>query len=348
MRKIGRAGIPLIACVLLGAAGDAWAENFGNIEVHGYGTQTYMQSTANQYLGADTRGTWDNNFLGIVTAVTLNDRTKLWAQLETSSTDATRFTWFFVDYQISDALEAHAGRVKFPLGIYNEIIDAKFLQVSSLQPALYQEAADFVHDSYTGVGFDYNQSLGGAGELIWQAYGGNNYDTHPPANSVDRRAYGGRLTYRTPVDGLRFLISGYRTEVELLPDEGLVKEDRWIASIDFVRGDWNLKSEYGSRRFRGVSSDAYYVQAARTFASRWTPFVRYDSVTTDRALGQSDSYFQKIMVIGLDYRLNSNISLRAENHFNHGYALPVASGEVRSDAGAPSWSLFVIGLHFIF
>ena len=348
MFKNGPIGIPLVACVLVGASTGAVAEDFGNIEVHGYGTQTYMQSSANQYLGADDKGTWDNNFLGIVSAVTLNERSKLWAQLQTSSTAATRFTWFFIDYQLTDAVEAHVGRVKFPLGVYNEIIDAKFLQVSSLEPALYQEAADFVHDSYTGAGVDYTQSLGKAGEVIWQVYGGNNYDTHPPPDTRDRRAYGARVTYRTPVEGLRFMLSGYRTEAEVLADGRLVDEDRWIASVDFVRGDWNVKSEYGAHQFLGVSSSAYYLQVARTFSSRWTPFARFDYVSTNRALRQSDSYFQKIAVVGLDFMVNNNLRLRAENHFNHGYALPVASGEVQAGGGNANWSLLVIGLHFIF
>ena len=348
MFKIARKSLSLAACVWLVATTGAVAEEFGNFDVHGYGTQTYMQSSANQYLDANDKGTWDNNFLGIVGTVTLSDRSKLWAQLETSTLDVTRFTWFFVDYQFSEAVEGYVGRVKFPLGIYNEIIDAKFLQVSSLEPALYQEAADFVHDSYTGAGVDYHQSLGGSGELIWQVYGGNNYDTHPPPDSRDRRAYGGRVTYQTPLEGLRLLLSGYRTEAQVLSDGRLVDEDRWIASIDFVRGDWNVKSEYGSHHFLGVDSDAYYVQVARTLASRWTPFARYDYISTDRAQRQSDSYFQKIGVVGLDFRVNNNLTLRAENHFNQGYALPVASGEVQPGTGAAHWSLLVIGVHFIF
>jgi hypothetical protein len=341
----------MAACLVAGLAysAGAGAIEFGNeLEVHGYGSQDYLQASHNTYLGADNRGTWDDNFLGLVGTVTLNDKSKLWAQLEASSAEATRFTWFFVDYQLTDALRFHAGRVKYPLGLYNEYIDTKFLQVSSLEPALYQGAADFVHDAYTGVGADYTQSLNTAGEIVWQVYGGNTYDTDPPPDTRDRRAYGGRITYRTPIDGLRFMLSGYRSHVEILATRPLTNEDRLIGSIDFVRADWDIKSEYGTHKFLGVSSNAWYFQVGRTVAQKWMPFFRYDHVDLDKESQSTDSATQKILVFGVNYKLLSNVSIRFEDHFNRGYALPVASGEVPAGQGDRTWNLFVAGVHFMF
>jgi len=80
---------------------------------HGYGNQDYRQSSANSYLGADPRGTWDNNFLGLVFTGTINERSQVWAQLQANSTEQARVTWMFVDYQFNDVLRAHVGRVKF-------------------------------------------------------------------------------------------------------------------------------------------------------------------------------------------------------------------------------------------
>lgn len=351
MRSI-RSGIQrALAGVLLalGYAYPAGAIDLGSgLELHGFGSQDYLQANHNTYLGADDRGTWDVNFLGLVGTVTLNEKSKLWAQLETSSMDATRFTWFFLDYELTGDLRAHIGRVKFPLGIYNEYIDTKFLQVTSLEPALYQGAADFVHDSYTGVGLDYTQRLGELGEILWQVYGGNTYDIDPPADSRDRRAYGARIVYSTPIDGLRLALSGYRSQVELLATRQLVEEDRIIVSVDCVKADWDIKSEFGHHTFRGVSSQAYYVQVGRTLWEKWMPFARYDHVVTDAALEASDSFSQKTVVLGVNYKLLGNISLRVEDHLNRGYALPVASGEVPVNGGTRSWNLFVAGVHFIF
>jgi hypothetical protein len=339
----------LIASVAWAVA--AHADDFGSVELHGFGMQNYLQTSHNLYDDADHRGTWDDNFLGLVVAVTLNDKMKLWAQLETSSEDSTHFTWFFVDYQFSDDLTAHAGRIKFPLGIYNEIIDTKFLQVTSLEPFLYRAEADFVDDSYNGAGVDYTQSLGTAGTILWQAYGGNTFTDNDPSPIVqDRRLYGGRVTYRTPVDGLRFLFSAFHVQTQLLSDQTLHGEDDWIASGDYVHGGWDVKSEYGKHQLLGVASDAYYLQAGYTFpfARRWMPFARYDYITTDKAHKSSDSYYQKDVVVGVNFKVIDNVSLRVEDQFNHGYALPVATGEVLAGTGTPSWSLLVVGINFIF
>src|SRR5690348_8975579 len=79
--NVARAAACLAAAV---CCHNAQAVDFGSgFELHGYGSQDYMQASHNTYLGADNRGTWDNNFLGFVGTVTLNDKSKLWAQLET-------------------------------------------------------------------------------------------------------------------------------------------------------------------------------------------------------------------------------------------------------------------------
>jgi hypothetical protein len=108
-----------------------------------------------------------------------------------------------------------------------------------------------------------------------------------------------------------------------------------------------VKSEYGKHTFFGVDSNAWYVQAGRGFG-KWMPFARYDEVTTDEDLRSSDSFHQQIFVVGVGYRLESNVSLRVEDHFNRGYALPVASEEVVVDEGKRNWNLFVVGVHFMF
>ncbi len=341
VRRLAVIGFCLVATA---SSADDLSDRF---DFHGYGYQDYLQTSHNVYLGADRRGTWDNNFLGLVTAVSINDRSKLWVQLEGSSTDGARFTWFFLDYQLTENLDAHVGRVKFPLGLYNETIDAKFLQVAQLEPSLYQHAADMVHDAYHGVGIDYDQSVG-QGNLLWQLYGGNSYDTDPPIDSKDRRMLGGRVTYRTPLRGLRFMLSAYRTQVEKLADNTLSNEDRVIASADFTCSSCDIKAEYGTHKFEGVRSNAYYLQARYSLTSSWAPYVRYDHAVLDKNQSDDPSYFQNTFVVGIQYRIADQLTLRVENHFNHGYALPVASEEIVAGAGAVNWNLSVAGVNFSF
>ena len=326
----------------------AFAVELGDrIDLHGYGFQTYAQASANSYMGADTHGTWDNNFLGLVMAATLTDKSKVWAQLESSSGGGTNFTWFFGDYDLTDSVRLHAGRVKLPLGFYNEIIDAKSLQPAALEPALYQSAADMVHDAYQGAGVDYEQDLAG-GHVRWQAWGGNVYDVAPPVDLRDRRAFGGRVTYQTPVSGLTVMVSGYRTQVQRLADGSMVNEDRGILSAGFANDAWDVKAEYAKHKFAGVDSHAWYVQGGYALTSKWKPYARYDYVNTDQSHPNDPAFQQKTWVAGVGYRLDDSIGLKLESHFNHGYALPVAEGSVAAGAGTRSWNLVVLAADFAF
>jgi predicted porin len=188
----------------------------------------------------------------------------------------------------------------------------------------------------------------GAGHLTWQIYGGNAYDVDPPSDSRDRRIIGSRLIYNPPIDGLRFMVSGYQTQVEILADNSLVKENRGILSADYVNDNLDLKAEYANHTFMGVASHAYYVQGGYKVTEKWTPFIRYDYVTTDVDQSDDPSYYQKTFAIGLDYKLDQNISLRLEDHINRGYALPVASEEVTAGAGQTNWNLFAASINFAF
>ena len=332
----------ILVCTAAGAV-----ELGDRIDLHGYGYQDYAQASANTYLGADKKGTWDNNFVGLVMSATLTDKSKFWMQLEDTSNGGAAFTWAFVDYELSDSARLHAGRVKFPLGFYNEIIDAKSLQPAALEPSLYQAATDMVHDAYHGVGIDYEQDIAG-GHVLWQAYGGNAYDTDPPTTSRDRRVFGGRATYRTPIEGVTLMGSAYRTQVQILATGGMTNEDRGIASIGYLSDAWDVKAEYGAHRFMGVRSDAWYVQAAYALSESWKPYARYDSAVLDRSQRSDPSFSQTTWVAGVGYRVNSNIGLKLENHFNRGYGLPVAEGSVAPGAGTRSWNLTLLAADFQF
>src|SRR5215467_2112364 len=114
-----------------------------------------------------------------------------------------------------------------------------------------------------------------------------------------------------------------------------------------MANNWDIKSEY-ARRSSETTVESYYVQAGYTFNDRWTPFGRYDYVALDKTRKNDPSYYQKTLVAGLDYKVNGNISLRVEGHFNKGYGLPVASGEVEAGAGSDRWNMYSTSVTFMF
>lgn len=334
------------------------------ISLNGYGFQDLSSASANVLNGADTRGTVSNNFFALVMSAKISDRDTAWAQLETG-TGPTRFTWVFVGHRFSDDVTAKVGRVKFPYGLYNEFIDNKWLQVAATIPTAYSGAADMVYDAYNGVGFDWT-----LGDVFAQVFGGNIYvppnggvaatpfsGTNPPTVAAinDRNVIGTRLTWNTPLDGLRFMVSANETQIELASAAlgQIGKEDRAMFSVDYVNGSLDIKSEYNYHLipdmpgFHSVASNAWYVQTAYKLAE-FTPYVRYDGFVADSRFSADPSYFQNEWTVGVNYKINSNVNVRAEDHIINGYGLPVASGETALNKGTTNWNMATASVNFIF
>jgi hypothetical protein len=336
-----------------------------------FGNQDYRRSTANSYLGADSSGTWDNNFLGLVVSGKANEKTRVWAQLQATTTLSPRFTWMFVDYQVNENLSAHVGRIKFPFGLYNETISNQALRPSISEPVVYSLAADMTYDAYHGIGIDWH--LGS--NLLAQAFGGNIY-VQPEFKETtlrDVRVLGGRLTYNTPVDGMRLMVSANRTTVEALngfnaptvvaPTGEKASEDRAMLSFDYVAHDWDIKAEYNYHRTPALTTAqdavtppgsvkanherAYYVQVARDIG-KYTPFARYDYVNTDTSQSSNPANYQKVYVVGVGYKLADNVNLRVEQDFNHGYALGAAEMAALGLTPKVDWNTTMISANFMF
>lgn len=325
------------------------------LEVHGYGNLGYLRTTDNTYLDADSSGTLENNTLAIVFTATINEKSKAWVQLHGNSRRVL-LDWAYIDYQVSNQLTARVGQIKSPVGLYNEIRDIEFLKLSILNPALYSEAAEITHEAYRGGALAFEQEFGG-GDLTWDAYAGQTFDPDGPDTLKNRLLVGGRVSYKTPVKGLLFMVSAYTSTQKNTHEGNRGKVNAGVLSASYTQNYWDLKAEYArlNNRLEGKQSRTYYVQAGRTFAEKWTPYARYDYITTDKAKAADPSFYQKTLSLGLDYKINHSIGLRIENHWNRGYALPVAShlrgttnSEVAAGAGIKDWRLFAVSINFIF
>lgn len=317
------------------------------LAIHGYGNQDYFKSDGNDYLES-AKGTWASITLALLFIATLSDRTKVWAQWHGSS-ESARIDWAFVDYQAGNDLTLRGGQIRLPMGLYNEERDVAFLQMSALRPALYQEPTEFVDESFRGASVVYGHPVG-AGSLSWDAYVGQAVHRAEPETAVERfdRLTGGRVTYKTPIDGLRFMVSGYNSQGrDLALGTRSLKRVR-VFSADYAAKNFDIKVESGTRDFFGRRANTYYLQAGYTLAEKWTPFIRYDYITTDKRLRNDPAFYQKTASVGVTYKTGSGVGLRVENHFNRGYALPVAAGNVEPGAGTARWNMLAASVFFVF
>lgn len=369
MKKIGMkyfSKIIGVTFLVMGIQPAARALELGDdLAIHGYGHQGFMQSKDNNYLSSGGDGTWNNNLMALVLTATVDDSTRVWTQLHNTSA-GSRLDWAFVDHQFSNTLSGRMGQIKFPFGLYNEIIDAHFLQQSTLPPSLYQETTKMRFESFRGVSFNY--IVGGG--LALDIYGGEAMDNDQAGVSVFGRMVGGRAIYNTPVEGLRLMVSSFRSNVTniattthfngatIAADAKSFKQTTAL-SVSYVQGNWDIKSEAARSKYYDVDSSTWYIQAGYAVADKWTPFVRYDYINTDESKSSDPSYYQQTSTVGLTYKLNNNVSLRMEDHFVKGYALPAksysaavpgskAATGVVAGTGTETWNIFVASINFIF
>lgn len=341
-----------LSLLSVGVTKIAYAVEVGDrLEIHGYGHQGYLQSNDNAYLKSDNKGTWDYNALALVFTARIDDKSKIWAQLHNTS-EKSRLDWAYVDFQLTGNLAVRAGQIKMPFGLYNEIRDIKFLQLSTLEPMLYQKASEMIDESFRGVSAIYDHNVG-SGTLSWDTYLGQETDWEGTGAETGRKfrlIFGGRATYKPAVEGLKFMVSAYNSKVDDTEPLPLASGNKrvWAVSADYTNNNFDVKAEYGKKKFFDEESKTYYVQTGYTLNEYWTPFLRYDYIATDLAETNDPARYQKSKVLGLNYKINNNIAVRVENHWNKGYALPVASKEVVAGAGKNDWNMFVASISFIF
>lgn len=339
--------IPLAFSAILSASACAM-EIADNMELHGYANAGYLQATDNQYLQADRNGTWDHYAGALLFTATLTENSKLWIQGFTSSggPNRTHLDWAFVDYQPSDSLTLRAGQIKLPIGLLNDIRDIEYIQLSTLRPLIYHEATRIVGEAFQGASLLAEQELGW-GSLAWDVFGGSSVDYQPAEYRYSNLA-GGRLTYSTPIDGLKFMLSGFSQDLEAI-DSGMKSNSiTRMLSIEYVNNLVDFKGEWAEKASFGMTMNAGYLQAGYHFDNQLTPYIRQDYLVTDLSRQDSPAYFQRALVLGLGYKVNSNLGLRLEGHDNYGYALPVASGEAAAGTGKAEWQMLAASVNVIF
>ncbi len=327
----------------------AFALDLGSVEIHGYGHQGFLLTdldNENKYLNADDKGTWRYNAMAILFTAKPQDKTTVWMQLH-GRTDI-EVDWAYVDYEFSNSLTGRIGKAKLPWGVYNEVREVKFLQLSTIMPSMYHDAVKIVHESYYGASLNYSLDLGSGGEIVFDPIVGEIAD-YKEGQDNSGVTLGGRIRYNPPIEGLAVMATVSDSQDDM-------SMEMLIASLDYVNYGFDIKSEYAAMMMEmetmgmTMSTDmfSYYVQAGYTFFSRLTPFVRYDYITTDKDNENSPLYYQKSTTVGVGYKINHSMVVKAEVHINDGYALPVASKEVSTGMTNDNWNMYAASINFMF
>lgn len=272
--------------ILQGSQLSAWSFDLGTkMRINGFLSQGYIKSQDNNFFGESKDGSFQINEFGLTLNGEITDNLRVGLQLLSRDLGAEgnnkiNIDWGMVDYRPQNWLGVRLGKVKLPIGLYNQGRDSDFLRPAVFLPqSIYDENKRNLVVAATGASIYGNLSFGSGGDLEYQAYyGGVNFPedsgqaqgmralgTKMAAKmgkkvvafeSDNRYVYGGSLIYSPPVEGLRLGVSYFTGKSEfdfkLLGKDGGIasgkatgnNRDFIVYSAEYVREKLTLSLEY--------------------------------------------------------------------------------------------------------
>jgi hypothetical protein len=256
----------LCALVLLVPSGSTLAQGpFENLEVHGFATQGFVKTSANSFFGDSEDGSFEFTELGVNATLEPTPRVRLSGQLLSRNAGKMYSGSPVVDFALADvslrstekeSLAFVAGRIKNPLGLFNETRDVAFTRPGVFLPqVVYFDRVRNVVMSSDGAGLR-AQKFGDQGnvnlffavtypqtdENIEYAYLGTG---HSGDFEAEEPSFIGRLMVETPENDLRgsFSIASTSLDFERKPNDpvgdGRLDFVYWIASLQYATEDWS-------------------------------------------------------------------------------------------------------------
>jgi len=176
----------LAALILLSSCRAAHTFELGSIAVHGFISQGYLKSSHNNYLAGTAEGTTEFNEAAVNISSELSDKLRVGLQilardLGDAGNHRVVLDWGFADYRWRDGLGLRIGKIKRPLGLYNEGRDVDMLRTWVLLPqSMYHEELREVMNAAKGGGIYGTIPAGRLGSFDYQhVYGSNDVDLEP-------------------------------------------------------------------------------------------------------------------------------------------------------------------------
>ncbi|MGR8952011.1 MAG: hypothetical protein ACU83V_06325 [Gammaproteobacteria bacterium] len=365
------------------------------LQVHGFLAQSLFHTSDNNLFGQSDDGiSMGITEIGLNTAYQAFDRLGFALQgLYRRAGDIDRGS-VRVDYGLADLtlwehdagrIGIRGGRVKIPLGLYNETRDVAFTHPTILLPqGNYFERSRSLLTSGDGGSF-YAEHHTGYGDFIFKF----NYVV-PLGNNQEIRsiqlgpyARGEFSAEPTVVTQLSYELNGGEyvfalSYADLALDYQPVPMDRFGAGTSLVRpfiisGQYNgenltLTAEYNYRRNvvkgyetlpdKRYATESWYIEGSYRFLPQWQATLRFDTIdaNTDNRNGAgleriglpNHAAFAQDWTLGLRWDINESWMLRGEYHRVHGTMwLPQADNPDRLKT-AQDWDLFGAQMSFRF
>ncbi|MBB6522775.1 hypothetical protein [Pseudoteredinibacter isoporae] len=320
MKGLQTAAIAAISVLAQIATAPARAVNFdtelGNIQVHGFATQTVLYSDENNFFGDSQDVSFDFRELGLNGLWQINPRLKFAAQILARDAGATddgdlRVDYAFLDYNFwqgeTNSAGIRLGRLINPYGMYNDTRDVVHTRPSILLPqSIYFDVNRNLALSSDGGSLYFQQDLGNNGfnfELLSVKPRTRDPDLEPAIFFSDnpgqlegeKSTWFARGVYSYDLDRVRAGIAAGSIDVKYEPG---MNDPIQSAGFNFkpllVFGQynsekWSITGEFAVRRLQVYASvlpadikttgHSYFLQYDYRLAPGWEAFIRYDDLT---------------------------------------------------------------------
>jgi hypothetical protein len=297
------------------------AKTLHQLQVHGFLSQGYVKTTQNNFYGhSNNSGSLDFREIGLTASVRPLPKLQFAGQLlhrraGKGGGGGIRIDFGFLDYNFINTSEVEfgirLGRMKNPLGFYNDTRDVPFTRPSVLLPqSIYFDRTRNLALASDSVHF-YGESRKDWGNISVQLGTGfpqvdnSSTDvsilgsTQHPGKLKSRLSYLGRILYELPDGRIRLAISSTQLNVGYNPgqndilESGSFKFTPLILSAQYNAEHWSITSEYALRYIRrhgfgipqldkSITGESFYLQGIYRFRPSWEAVLRYDLLFANR------------------------------------------------------------------
>jgi hypothetical protein len=292
-----------------------------SLQIHGFAAQAVINTSDNRWFGPSDETSFQFTELALNASLRPTSRLLLSAQVLSRIAgemyDGTpAIDYALADYALLDSPDRRAGlrlgRIKNPLGLYNETRDVPFTHPGIFLPQVvyFDRVRNLVLSSDGGLLYGETSSDFGtlSANLVYgQAVVDDNVEwtylngDFPGQIKPDGNSWLGSLWYHSPAERLKLGLSAASLAIRFDPDRyapwtlnaGKTDIFYWIASIQYSGENWTLVSEYAGEPLdwngygpyfpnRKVQAEGYYFQGTWR---PWSPIelmVRYQEGYGDR------------------------------------------------------------------
>jgi hypothetical protein len=346
-----------------GAHGFAQSLEDLNIQIHGYATQGFLYTTNNNILtthSSDGSPAWTEAVLNIGAQpipklrIAVQGRYFLLGNFGNSIT----LDWAAADYKADDRFGVRFGKVKTPLGLFNDIQDIDPSYIWSLLPqSIYPiSSRNSILAHYGGVAYGTLGEGGKLGKLEYRGWGGERQiganDGYTLAqteagilepNGIGGATYGVAVHWRTPFKGLMIGASDGkdpRWSAKITTGNGALTGTEFIAPFNepnyfalYEKNKVMVAAEYGrlpvnvTLQFTGLPASYeridfqnWYAMASYKLTAKLTAGV-YDSQQFNRQAPLGPARYSKDWTISGRYDFSQYLYAKAEEHIIDGTAI---------------------------